>query len=139
MPQTAAVRYSTAKKQLEFPPRDSLMRMKKFTRPLAMQAPTERRIMVRGEAPAEADPPRRFKRTITAAEVFRAGDCIIFRVCANGFLYNMVRILAGTLLLVGQGKLTPEDVARITESRDRTQAGATMPAGGLYLNRVIYP
>ena len=78
-------------------------------------------------------------RTITVAEVFRAGDCIIFRVCANGFLYNMVRILAGTLLLVGQGKLTPEDVARITESRDRTQAGATMPAGGLYLNRVIYP
>ncbi len=78
-------------------------------------------------------------RTITRAEVFREGDAVIFRVAANGFLYNMVRILAGTLLMVGQGKLTGEDVKRITESRDRTQAGATMPACGLYLNRVSYP
>ena len=78
-------------------------------------------------------------RTITRAEVFREGDTVIFRVAANGFLYNMVRILAGTLLMVGQGKLTKEDVKRITESRDRVQAGATMPACGLYLNRVNYP
>ena len=78
-------------------------------------------------------------RTITRAEVFRKGDVVIFRVAANGFLYNMVRILAGTLLMVGQGKLTADDVKCITESRDRTQAGATMPACGLYLNRVRYP
>jgi len=77
-------------------------------------------------------------RTITAAEVSKVGDCVIFRVCADGFLYNMVRILAGTLLLVGQGKLTVSDVKRITEGRDRSQAGATMPACGLYLNRVVY-
>ena len=77
-------------------------------------------------------------RTITAAEVTRQGDVLIFRVCADGFLYNMVRILAGTLLGVGQGKLSPEDVVRITASRDRTLAGSTMPACGLYLNRVTY-
>lgn len=77
-------------------------------------------------------------RTIHKAEVCREGDVICFRVSANGFLYNMVRILAGTLLLVGQGKLTPEDVSRITQSRDRSQAGSTLPACGLYLNRVRY-
>lgn len=77
-------------------------------------------------------------RTIYRAEVFRQGNVICFRVSANGFLYNMVRILAGTLLAVGQGKLTPEDVKRITASKNRLLAGSTMPACGLYLNRVIY-
>lgn len=77
-------------------------------------------------------------RTVTRAEVFRDGDAVIFRIAADGFLYNMVRILAGTLLAVGQGKLTPEDVVRVTQSRDRTLAGSTMPACGLYLNRVEY-
>ncbi len=77
-------------------------------------------------------------RTIKRAEVFREGDCVIFRVAADGFLYNMVRILAGTLLSVGQGKLSPEELEAITASRDRTLAGSTMPACGLYLNRVLY-
>ena len=77
-------------------------------------------------------------RTIYRAEVLRQGDVILFRVSANGFLYNMVRILAGTLLAVGQGKLSPEDIAQITAQRDRTLAGSTMPACGLYLHRVIY-
>lgn len=77
-------------------------------------------------------------RNVRAAEVTRQGDCLIFRVCANGFLYNMVRILAGTLIDVGLGKLTPEDIPRITASRDRANAGMTMPACGLYLNRVEY-
>ena len=77
-------------------------------------------------------------RTVTRAEVLREGDCVILRIAADGFLYNMVRIIAGTLLAVGQGKLTPKDVERITASRDRMQAGSTMPACGLYLNRVIY-
>ncbi|MBQ9797387.1 MAG: tRNA pseudouridine(38-40) synthase TruA [Clostridia bacterium] len=77
-------------------------------------------------------------RNVTLAEVKREGECLIFRVRANGFLYNMVRILAGTLVDVGLGKLTPEDVVRITASRDRTQAGMTMPACGLYLNAVEY-
>ena len=77
-------------------------------------------------------------RTVTHAEVFRDGDAVIFRIAADGFLYNMVRILAGTLLLVGQGKITAEEIDLITESRDRTRAGSTMPACGLYLNRVLY-
>lgn len=77
-------------------------------------------------------------RTVTGAEVIRDGDLILFRVSANGFLYHMVRILAGTLLLVGQGKLTVDQVRQITASRDRTLAGSTLPASGLYLNRVFY-
>jgi len=77
-------------------------------------------------------------RTITRAEVVREGDVILFRVAADGFLYNMVRILAGTLLAVGQGKLSVEDFVRVTNSRDRSLAGSTMPACGLYLNRVKY-
>ena len=77
-------------------------------------------------------------RTVTRADVYRDGDCIVFRVAADGFLYNMVRILAGTLLLVGQGKLTPKEFQAITEGRDRAMAGSTMPACGLYLNRVFY-
>ncbi len=77
-------------------------------------------------------------RTVFTSRVTREGDAILYRVSADGFLYNMVRIMAGTLLAVGQGKLTPEDVVRITESRDRNLAGTTMPACGLYLNRVIY-
>ena len=77
-------------------------------------------------------------RTVTRAEVFREGDCVILRIAADGFLYNMVRIIAGTLLAVGQGKLGLEDVKAITASHDRTLAGSTMPACGLYLNRVIY-
>ena len=77
-------------------------------------------------------------RTIYHAEVFRQDDVICFRVSANGFLYNMVRILAGTLLAVGQEKLEPTDIKRITEQKDRALAGSTMPACGLYLNRVVY-
>ncbi len=77
-------------------------------------------------------------RTVTRAEVFREGNVIVYRVAANGFLYNMVRIMAGTVLAVGQGRLEPEDIPAITESRDRSNAGSTMPACGLYLNRVIY-
>ncbi|MBQ8416057.1 MAG: tRNA pseudouridine(38-40) synthase TruA [Clostridia bacterium] len=77
-------------------------------------------------------------RTVTSATVERVGDVIVFRVAANGFLYNMVRILAGTLTEVGLGKLSAEDIPRITAAHDRSQAGMTMPACGLYLNRVTY-
>ena len=77
-------------------------------------------------------------RTITRADVTRNGDVIVFRVAANGFLYNMVRILAGTLLAVGQEKMTVEEFVAVTAGCDRSRAGATMPACGLYLNRVIY-
>ena len=63
---------------------------------------------------------------------------IIFRVAADGFLYNMVRIMTGTLISVGEGKIQPEDIQTIIESKDRANAGMTAPAHGLYLNKVIY-
>ena len=78
-------------------------------------------------------------RTVTHSQLTREGDVLIYRVRANGFLYHMVRILTGTLVAVGEGKLSPEDIPAVTASRDRARAGITMPPHGLYLNRVIYP
>lgn len=72
-------------------------------------------------------------RTIYKAEVNEDGAELIIRVCGNGFLYNMVRIIVGTLLEVGQGKRKPEDIKHIIEARDRAAAGPTAPAHGLLL------
>ena len=77
-------------------------------------------------------------RTIYEASVERDGDFVIFRVCGNGFLYNMVRIMAGTLLYVNNGKINVEDIEDIIESKDRTRAGITAPPDGLYLNKVYF-
>lgn len=77
-------------------------------------------------------------RTVTRCEAWREGDVVLIRIAADGFLYNMVRIIAGTLLSVAQGKISPKDIDMITASRNRTLAGTTMPACGLYLNRVFY-
>ena len=70
--------------------------------------------------------------------VRRQGDLVTFTVAADGFLYNMVRIMVGTLLRVQQGKFSPEDIPAILEARDRKAAGPTAPACGLYLNQVFY-
>lgn len=77
-------------------------------------------------------------RTVFTSKVERAGDLVTFTVAADGFLYNMVRIMVGTLLRVQQGKFTPEDIPGILEAKDRKVAGPTAPACGLYLNRVFY-
>jgi tRNA pseudouridine38-40 synthase len=77
-------------------------------------------------------------RTIYSASVERDGDNVVFRVCGNGFLYNMVRIMAGTLLYVCCGKIKPEEIPQIIESKDRTRAGITAPPDGLYLNKVYF-
>lgn len=74
-------------------------------------------------------------RTIYEAEVEEQGTDVVIRVCGNGFLYNMVRIIAGTLMEVGQGRLEPGDMPRILEARDRQYAGPTAPAHGLTLVR----
>lgn len=79
-----------------------------------------------------------FTRTVTEAKVERRGNLVVFTVAADGFLYNMVRIMTGTLLRVQQGRLNPEDIPRILAARDRAAAGPTAPACGLYLNRVFY-
>ena len=77
-------------------------------------------------------------RNIVHASVERQGDIITFRVSADGFLYNMVRILTGTLVDVGRGKISPDEIEDIILSCDRARAGATAPAHGLYLNKVVY-
>ena len=77
-------------------------------------------------------------RTILYAGAERAGDEIILRFEANGFLYNMVRIMSGTLLYIAQGKIEPDSIPEIIASRDRLLAGKTLPPEGLYLNRVTY-
>lgn len=77
-------------------------------------------------------------RTVTEAKVERRGNLVVFTVAADGFLYNMVRIMTGTLLRVQQGKFSPEDIPGILEAKDRSAAGPTAPACGLYLNRVFY-
>ena len=77
-------------------------------------------------------------RTVFETEVMRQGDLIVFRVCADGFLYNMVRIFVGTLLDVAYGKIQPEDIVTIIASCDRKNAGSTAPPEGLFLNRVVY-
>lgn len=77
-------------------------------------------------------------RTIYAASVEREGDMVIFRVAGDGFLYNMVRIMVGTLLLCPMGRLKEGDLSGIIRSGERTRAGNTAPAQGLYLNRVSF-
>ena len=77
-------------------------------------------------------------RTIYKAEVFRQGDLVIIELTGNGFLYNMVRIIAGTLLEIGIEKKSPKDIPSIIESKQRTMAGKTLPPNGLYLVRVSY-
>lgn len=81
------------------------------------------------------------KRTVFDASVTsdpEDGNIIIFRVSADGFLYNMVRIMAGTLISVGRGRLEPSDISRIIGSAERSEAGETVPPYGLYLNKVTY-
>ena len=77
-------------------------------------------------------------RTMYAADCCQKEQKIEFRFFANGFLYHMVRNLVGSLVNVGLGKMQPDDFARLMELRDRTQAGATAPAHGLYLYHVDY-
>lgn len=77
-------------------------------------------------------------RTITACNVVRRGDEIEVTVTADGYLYNMVRILAGTLCEAGAGRLEPEAVPAILASRDRAKAGPTLAAKGLFLKSVEY-
>ena len=68
----------------------------------------------------------------------RSGELLELKVCADGFLYNMVRAITGTVLYAAEGKLTPEDIPVILDSGNRTLAGPTAPPGGLYLTRVWY-
>ena len=77
-------------------------------------------------------------RTVYYFDISRTGDLIECRVCANGFLYNMVRAMVGTCVYAAEGKFGPEDVSAILESKNRTAAGPTVPPGGLYMTRLWY-
>lgn len=77
-------------------------------------------------------------RTIDLMTVQRTGEEITLRVHGNAFLYNMVRIIAGTLIAVGQGKLDAGCIARALENKSRLELGVTAPACGLELTRVEY-
>jgi len=77
-------------------------------------------------------------RTITAIDVTKNDDVIEIAVTGNGFLYNMVRIIAGTLVFAGNEKINCDEISDIIESKDRKRAGITAPACGLYLTEVYY-
>lgn len=77
-------------------------------------------------------------RTVHSVEIEKEGDIITVRISGNGFLYNMVRIIVGTLINVGRGACPPEKVKEILEARDRRKAAATAPAKGLVLKYIRY-
>ena len=77
-------------------------------------------------------------RTVYYYNVERRGDLVILKVCANGFLYNMARAMAGTVVYAAEGKIKPSDIGAILDSGNRTAAGPTVPAGGLYMTHLWY-
>jgi len=79
-----------------------------------------------------------FVKTIFEIKIENLADEIHFYITGDGFLYNMVRIIVGTLVAVGQGKIPPTAISAIIESKNRKKAGKTMPACGLYLVKVEY-
>ncbi len=78
------------------------------------------------------------ERTVMNAAVERDGDMVIFRVEANGFLYNMVRIMVGTLIDISRGRIPADSIDKIIGAENRSAAGYTAPAHGLYLNKINY-
>ena len=77
-------------------------------------------------------------RTIYELSVTEGEGVCEIRISGSGFLYNMVRIIAGTLLYVSEGRRTENDIIRALETGDRALGGVTLPPCGLYLNRVMY-
>ena len=77
-------------------------------------------------------------RTVYYYDVVRKGDLIELKVCANGFLYNMARAMAGTVVYAAEGKIKPEEIGALLESGNRTAAGPTVPPGGLYMTKLWY-
>lgn len=77
-------------------------------------------------------------RTIYWCNIEKCDDIITLRICANGFLYNMVRAIMGTIVYAGLGKLNPDDIPGLLECGDRRLTGPTMPPQGLYMSRIWY-
>ncbi len=87
---------------------------------------------------AQGSPVATTVRTLTYFGVVREGETLRFTVRGDGFLYNMVRILVGTLVEVAAGRIAPDEIPAVIASCDRRRAGMTAPPDGLYLNRVMY-
>jgi len=79
------------------------------------------------------------RQNIKSAQWLKENDVITFRITADRFLRNMVRAIVGTVLNVGTGKCSIHDIQRILDSKDRSEAGTSVPAKGLYLMRIEYP
>ena len=77
-------------------------------------------------------------RTVFWYEIEENENLIELRVCADGFLYNMARAMAGTLLYVSEGKISPDDLPKLLEQKDRRLTGPTVPPDGLYLTKLWY-
>jgi len=77
-------------------------------------------------------------RTIYSCSVLEDGDVITIRICGNGFLYNMVRIIAGTLIQIGSGKIPEDAIPAMLAARDREVSGPTAPPEGLTLMEIEY-
>ena len=77
-------------------------------------------------------------RTVYYYNVERKGNLLYLKVCANGFLYNMARAMAGTVVYAAEGKIKPSEIADILRSGNRTAAGPTVPPGGLYMTHLWY-
>lgn len=87
---------------------------------------------------SEGSPVSTTVRNVMSLCVSKNENIVEIRITADGFLYNMVRIIVGTLVDVAYGRFTPDDVKKILLSRNRAVAGTTAPPDGLYLNRVVY-
>lgn len=115
-----------------------------ITRPLDLDAMKKAASFIVGEhdfacfQAAGSTPRETTVRTVYDLEISRLGDDIEISISGNGFLYNMVRIIVGTLVEVGLGKRSPESVAKTIASLDRAKAGHTAPPQGLYLKEVFY-
>jgi tRNA pseudouridine38-40 synthase len=92
----------------------------------------------RSLAASNGEPWESTVRTIFSSTLEREGEQLTYRVRGSGFLYHMVRNAVGTLIEVGRGNLPPQDVDRVLEAKDRSAAGATAPARGLFLVEVEY-
>ena len=77
-------------------------------------------------------------RTVTSFDIKKRENTVVFTVSADGFLYNMVRIMIGTLIFVNEGKIKKEDIQRIIDEKERKKAGKTVVPDGLYLKKVVY-
>ncbi len=87
---------------------------------------------------SQGTPVKNTVRTVFWCEIDQINELICIRVCGDGFLYNMVRAIAGTLIYCGSGKLSPDDVTAALVSKKRGNSGPTLPACGLFMKRLWY-